>query len=242
MKAQSSYIANGYASGAAFSEMAIAVRTNASKQGQSRSLTPTGSPHASGGFARTAGIALIFVVGVGTGGTVSPEYFASRKILAGQFHGFDRHAVKSPQRLTLAPSRSAKRNLERFREVFKPTVTDLAALLGVSRQAIYNWQGGQPVTEQNDVRLEQLARAADMLKQEGIPASSRMLRRKIAGGSTFFDSVRVGKPADVVATALISIIKRDLVQRDLIDARLSGRPSRVTQPQDIGLPHFDERA
>ena len=71
MKAQSSYIANGYASGAAFSEMAIAVRTNASKQGQSRSLTPTGSPHASGGFARTAGIALIFVLVLGPGGQLA---------------------------------------------------------------------------------------------------------------------------------------------------------------------------
>jgi predicted transcriptional regulator len=69
----------------------------------------------------------------------------------------------------------------------KPTVTDVANVLGVSRQALYDWQSGKPVALENASRLSDLAGAADVFAVEGLTGSSETLHR--AGRDGIFFSI-----------------------------------------------------
>ncbi len=90
--------------------------------------------------------------------------------------------------------RKTAENLARIREILKPTITELAQLFGVSRQAVYDWQAGKPTAAENAAKLDDLAKAADALALSGIEGSSQLLRRKIAGGKSLLDVVREGGP------------------------------------------------
>lgn len=184
------------------------------------------------------GAAVAFLVG--TGGLLTPDYVAARDERGYRLQDFG-YPASTPSDSAKLRVRNSTENLARIRAVFKPTVTELASLLGVSRQAIYNWQAGQPIAEQNDSRLEQLARAADLLSEEGLAANPSVMRRKLAGGSTLFESVRAGHAADAAALSLIAMVKRELAQRQLVAERLANRARKPVDAGDIGAPRFDER-
>ena len=64
-------------------------------------------------------------------------------------------------------------------------------MIGVSRQAVYDWQGGAKIASRHAERLADLARAADLFADEGLTATSQVLRRPIAAGRlSFLDVVR----------------------------------------------------
>jgi predicted transcriptional regulator len=136
---------------------------------------------------------------------------------------------------------TAVENISRIRAILIPTVTDLAGLLSVSRQAIYDWQAGKPITAENSARLEELAKAVDLLAIEGLRGTSQALRRPIRNGKTFFDLVKEGAPAESAARGLIQIIRTENDQREALRKRLAGRkrPSREAF-EDIGVPMLNE--
>jgi predicted transcriptional regulator len=136
---------------------------------------------------------------------------------------------------------TAVENIDRIRAVLIPTITDLAAILSVSRQAIYDWQAGNPISPENLARLEGLAKAADLLSLEGLRGTSQALRRPIREGKTFFDLVKAGASAEHVARGLIEIIHTENDQREALKRRLAGRkrPSREAF-EEIGLPMLSE--
>ena len=146
------------------------------------------------------------------------------------------HLAKRTEAATL---RTAAQNLARIREFFRPTVTDLASLFGVSRQAIYNWQAGEPIAQQNEERLEQLAWAADILDAEGLAERPSAMRRKLARGKSFFDLVREGQPATQVAAMLASLIRKETAQREALSSRLAARLRKPIDAEDVGAPHLD---
>lgn len=178
---------------------------------------------------------------VGTGGLLTADYVAAREERGYRLQDFGYPASSSPNADAKLRVRSSAENLARVREVFKSAVTELASLLGVSRQAVYNWRAGQPIAEQNDARLEQLARAADLLQAKGLADNPSVLRRKLPGGKTLFESVRAGDAADAAASALVAMVERELAQRQSVAGRLSSRARKPVDAGDIGAPHFDER-
>lgn len=183
---------------------------------------------------------MTFAFQVGTGGLLTARYVATRNDRGYRLRQFDHDQRNDVQPARETVVRNAAANLARVREVFRPAVTELAAILGVSRQAVYNWQSGQPVAEANDVRLEQLARAADLLAAEGLAGQASVLRRKLPGGRTLFESVRAGEAADMVAGFLIELIRREHAQRQAMALRLEGRKRKSLDVDDVGLPHFGE--
>src|SRR4051812_43049267 len=84
---------------------------------------------------------------VGTGGVATPGYVAERGDRGYRLPGIEYSNLRGHFQKVAA--RTAAQNLSRVREIFAPSVTELAALFGVSRQAIYNWQAGQPITDEN---------------------------------------------------------------------------------------------
>lgn len=190
----------------------------------------------------SAGASAVLAFVVGTGGLMTPDYIVDRDRKGGyRFPTFEYRDQISRRLRTASPRRPAQ-NLARIREFFRPTVTDLAALFGVSRQAIYNWQAGEPIAQQNEERLEQLAWAADFLDSQGIAEGSSSMRRKLTKGRSFFDLVREGQPATEVAAMLVSLIRKEAAQRAAISSRLAARARKPIDAGDIGAPHLDERA
>jgi predicted transcriptional regulator len=137
---------------------------------------------------------------------------------------------------------TAVENISRIRAVLNPAVTDLASILKVSRQAIYDWQAGKPITAENAAKLSELASAVDLFAVEGLTATSRAMRRPIKNGKNFFELVQEGHPADTVARSLIEIVRSEFLQREALRNRLAARkrPSREAFGE-IGAPMLDEK-
>ena len=119
--------------------------------------------------------------------------------------------------------RTPVEDLKRIREVLSPAVSDLAKCFKISRQAIYNWLNGEQPTPEHLEKLKNIALAADMFAESGIPISSHQLKRKVYNGKNLFEAIRDGESAKDLAQLLIQIIGRETSQRELLSARFAGR-------------------
>jgi transcriptional regulator with XRE-family HTH domain len=192
-------------------------------------------------FSSAATAALVLAVGmqVGTGGVSNAAYYRQRGEKGYAFAHYEQSSLHN-QSATLADQiRTPVEALAHIRAVLKPSVTDLAHAMKVSRQAVYDWQNGKPMAPENASRLGELADAADILADAGI-TSTRLLRRPITSGKTLFDIARDGGSPEPAARKLVLIIRRELGQRQKLMARLKDR----VQPDTMGdyeiAPALDE--
>jgi DNA-binding XRE family transcriptional regulator len=200
-----------------------------------------GEPTESSRFAWTRGATAVIAFLVGTGGVLTANYVAARDERGYRLQDFGYPQSRTSPESTRMRIRGAAENLARVRGVFKPTVTELASWIGVSRQTIYNWQAGQPIAEQNDERLDQLARAAELLEDRGLADKPSVLRRKLPGGKTLFESIRAGEAADSAAAVLVSMLERESTQQRAIAGRLANRTRKPVDASEIGAPYLGER-
>jgi transcriptional regulator with XRE-family HTH domain len=138
-------------------------------------------------------------------------------------------------------ARSVTEDLSRIREFFSPSVSDLAATLGVSRQTVYNWQNGEQPKEALAEKLNDLARAADVFAQSGIQFSSTLARRKFANGKTLFQVVETNDSATDAAKLLVRILETEARQRSVLEARFASRP-KTAHSSDFDLPLANDPA
>jgi len=175
---------------------------------------------------------------VGTGGYETFEYFTTRGdrgYWSAPFEWLHRFAEA-------IIGTTVTEKLARIREVLVPTMTDLAALLRVSRQAVYDWQVGKEITAENLHRVERLAKAADVLAVEGLRGTSSALRRPVKGGKTFFQLVKQGASAEDAARSLVRMLRVEADQREAVQKRLVGRKRRPSREifEDFGVPTLNE--
>jgi transcriptional regulator with XRE-family HTH domain len=185
-------------------------------------------------FTRFKGL-IATALSVGTGGHPTADYYRQRGMKGYALAAYDLVPDAKPYLV-----RSPAEDLAHVRATLKPSVTDLANTLGVSRQAVYDWNNGKPVAPGNAARLADLARAADVLSMHGFTASASVLRRPIVSGKSLFDIVRDGGAAEDAAHKLLQIVQREQQQRERLAARLAGRPRPVSSSQDFGSPMLDE--
>jgi transcriptional regulator with XRE-family HTH domain len=178
----------------------------------------------------TAILAWAFVVG--TGGMSTPTYFQHKL-------GYQFAQIPVPEDLDVG-IRPPAENLKRIRAVFKPSVSDLANLLRVSRQTIYNWMGGENPSLESADRLEDLAKAADLIEAHGVNTSTYLLRRKIRDGKTLIDIAMGGGSAHDAARSLVRILDQEAAERDLLKSRLDGRQYAKRDNSEFGIPMLDE--
>src|SRR5215469_11996811 len=134
----------------------------------------------------------VFGLQVGTGGAATIDYLKARGSKGYSFVTYSSDS-ESP---TTARASSPADNLGYIRTVLRPSVTDLARALGVSRQAIYDWQAGRPIAAENAARITDIARAANLFAIEGLQATPHMMRRSISNGRNFFDIIQKGGSAE----------------------------------------------
>lgn len=172
---------------------------------------------------------------VGTGGQPTADYYRQRGVKGYALAAYD--SVPDTQPL---PVRTSAEDLAHVRATLKPSVTELANALGVSRQAVYDWNQGKPVAPGNAARLADLAKAADVLSMEGLTTTGNVLRRPIIAGKSLFDIVRDGGAAEGAARKLLQIVQREQQQRERLALRLAGRRRPAASFEDYGSPMLDE--
>lgn len=104
--------------------------------------------------------------------------------------------------------RSASEHLANIRHVLNPAIADLAAVFGVSRQAIYKWIGGEATPEPDKFeRIRALSHAADAFRDAGIARASSMLKMKAFEGRSLLDLAAAGQLLPSHIQALITEAK-----------------------------------
>ena len=115
--------------------------------------------------------------------------------------------------------------LNRIEQVLQVSVSDLAKMLGVSRQAIYKWKNGESIGLESAHKLEQLALAADVFIESGTEITPFMLRRTVKNDQNFLELVQQGNSAVEAAQILVQLIqigKQDkLVQTGILQIKQS---------------------
>ena len=135
--------------------------------------------------------------------------------------------------------RTPKQDLERIREVLKPSISNLAEVFGVSRQSIYNWLNGDKVTSDYVAKLQDLAEAADVLAFAGVRVDSNLLKRRFQNGKSLMQIAKAGESVRNAATALVQIVNREAIQRARMDARFAKR-AKSTSTADFDFPQHND--
>jgi transcriptional regulator with XRE-family HTH domain len=185
----------------------------------------------------SATVAIVSALLVGTGGLMTADYFAKR-----HDRGYKFYQVTSAHVLAGPVQRTPEENLAFVCEVFRPPISELASMFGVSRQAVYDWRkGARPLPEHANL-LKDVARAADVFVAEGLAPAPRTLGRLVPGGRSLIDIVREGGSIEDTARALAAVLRRERDQRARFQARLGTRSRQPLEVETIGVPMLDERA
>lgn len=136
--------------------------------------------------------------------------------------------------------RTAAEALSYVRTTLKPAVTELASIFGVSRQAIYNWQAGEHISEGNQALLYELAAAADRIVAHPL-AGQVNAKRKLPGGTSLLEAVAGGMSGVEAAGKLIAMAEKEGAQRAVMESRLKNRNRAAVDLASVGSPHLKDR-
>ena len=101
--------------------------------------------------------------------------------------------------------RSAAEHLANIRQVLSPAIADLAAVFGVSRQAIYKWIGSESTPEVDKLeRLPSLSLAPYPFPKAEVTRPSPLLKMKAFDGRSLLDLVAAGQLAAQHTQTLIA--------------------------------------
>jgi DNA-binding transcriptional regulator YiaG len=135
---------------------------------------------------------------------------------------------------------AAAKDIAHIRQFTKISVTELAQVCGVSRQAVHEWIKGGPLSTRNAERISKLAQAVDIFLASGVDALPQTLRRKVCGGMSILDAVQSdGKVVDL-AQQLVGTVAREAEQRKRLAARLTDRQKPQLSSVEFGAPHLNE--
>lgn len=182
---------------------------------------------------------------VNTMGVVTPELL-EQKWATSNWGVSYRHPIKNMEHSgkatepSLAIEPDATQNLSRIRAVLKPTVLDLAAFFGVSRQTIYDWQSGANPNTEALKKLARMAQAADIFAAANVLVNAQTFKRKVTGGGTLLDAVLTGDNAVQVAHKLVVTLQREASQRQYLSKKFAGREQYSTNVANYGAPRLVE--
>ena len=111
--------------------------------------------------------------------------------------------------------------VEELKSQFGLTRSGLAALLGVSRQTLYNWVSGNDIRENNVVHLQALRNAAALLfsaMPNGVLPSLWQHQRLPSLGLSFSQGVPAGHAPEAMARDLITLWKIGTNEKAIVDA------------------------
>jgi transcriptional regulator with XRE-family HTH domain len=105
-----------------------------------------------------------------------------------------------PDKKCFIDARSSAEHVSNIRDVFGISMSDLAAVLGVTRPTAYAWLEGQELKPEVAKRIQRLSRAADQFNQAKIPRLDKLIYRPVLNGRSLLDILKADEdPSDAVA-------------------------------------------
>lgn len=183
------------------------------------------------------GRVLIYCV-AGTFGLLLPAYVQAST--ATSSWSINQIEVDGSRTAAASAASATAEDIAHIRQVTKISVTELARVCGVSRQAVHEWIKGGPLSTRNGERISELAQAIDVILASGVDASPQTLRRKVSGGMSILDAVQADGKVVNLARQLVGTLARESEQRKRLAARLAGRQKPHESSAEFGTPHLNE--
>ncbi len=181
--------------------------------------------------------AIVCAYQVGTGGEQTSDYYKARGDKGYPFAKYEGDSANGMGITTL----SAPEKLALVRGVFRLPITRVAELFGVTRQAVHDWQNGKQLSVQNATRLDSMSRAAELIQNSGISASSLTLGRKISGGKTLLDIATAGGDVEGAASKLVTMLRSEAERRKRVSESLAAHRKTSGTTEDDSTPVYIER-
>lgn len=136
-----------------------------------------------------------FLLLAGTGGVMTAH---STEVLHRWIHDprihIERPALKN------IDMHSPAEHVANIRDIFGINMSDLASILGVTRPTVYAWLEGQEPKAEAVIRIQQLSRTADQIKQANITRIDKLVHRPILNGRSLLDMLKVNEnPSEALA-------------------------------------------
>jgi transcriptional regulator with XRE-family HTH domain len=176
----------------------------------------------------------------GTLGLLSPIYIQSGSATTNwSINQIAIEVVQVPKTLNQSAS---TRDILHIRQVLKVSITELARILGVSRQAIHDWHNGGSLSNRNAEKLSLLAKVADVFLDYEVDISPQILRRNVGASKSLLDSFKEGGNIIQEAKLLAGTLAREAKQRQRMSERLSNRLKVELPVSAFGLAHLNEKS
>jgi hypothetical protein len=156
----------------------------------------------------------------GTAGVTSATFCAER-LSNGAPYQFLRLARTD---VTQPPATIGQSSVEMIIASLRPSVAQLAAALGVSRQRVYDWRAGEPMSATSADRVALLIEASRLLHQP-VLRDPQILDRKVVGGQSFWLAAADGKNLVELAQGITDFIQRSDRERSALRQSIKQRRS-----------------
>jgi transcriptional regulator with XRE-family HTH domain len=134
----------------------------------------------------------------------------------------DASAADSPEKKgAIAASTSTR--LAVLRQTLGLSMSELGRVLGVTRQAIYNWQRGGAIEPANDLRLKTVVSALEPYLALFAERPGGIGDRAIDGRRTLLDALSDGMPVEEAFSRLAAILSAEDQQTQRLSALLRHR-------------------
>ena len=118
------------------------------------------------------------------------------------------NAVETVNHPSVLDVRSPVEHIENIRSVLNSSVSDLAGLFDVTRQAVYKWLSGDSIPESDKLnRIVKLSEIADTFNAAKISRVGSLLKMKAFNGQSLMDLLKTGDDCTAQVLALISEAK-----------------------------------
>lgn len=116
--------------------------------------------------------------------------------------------------------------VDAIRSALQLSIAQLAKMFNVSRPTIYSWLSGKPASKENERRINELASAlapqVDLLMSQ----PSRPGSRAICGNQSMVDLMVAGCSPQESVDKLVSVLRAESSQSELLAQRLAARRTR----------------
>jgi hypothetical protein len=134
-------------------------------------------------------------------------------------------------------TRSPAEHIANIRDVFEIGMSDLAAILGITRPTAYAWlKGDEPKKPEAVARIQHLSRIAGRVKAMNIQRMDKLIHRPILNGESLFDLLKTDKDLSALLTSLQEISAKEAKTR--LEPKSSGKHLRSLDEvsSESGMP------
>ena len=177
----------------------------------------------------------ITTIAVGTFGLLTPHFLATHNTTS---MWSNISAIQELNTENLDIQNNHIDQLKLIRKTTQVSVTELAQIFGVSRQAVHDWLNGASISEKNIVAIKSFDNVISIFLEADLTPSIYDLRRKV-NGESILDSLSSNTVSTRLANMLVSTLQREHAQRIKLAERFKSRLHPHLQNEDFGSPHLN---